>query len=263
MTISRRLRHTWIGAGSFVAVVSLGWGAYQATSLLSFDSQKFRESFTAAETAAVETIDVDNDCGSVEIIGSDRDDVVIDGRVIRGLTAPTHSERVAGSTLELDARCNPIAEFGSVDYDIQVPRDVAVKVRASEAGVRVSNVSGALDVSSSGGGVRVEGAHGALRLRSSGGGVTGFALESRTADASSSDGGVRLEFLDEPQTVTASSSGGGVTVVIPDTNVSYNVDASSSGGGVSRDVRSDPTSDRTITVHSSDGGVTVRYPEAP
>ena len=111
--------------------------------------------------------------------------------------------------------------------------------------------------------MRVEGAVGDLRLRSSGGGITAIGLQSSTADADSSGGGVRLEFVDAPQSVRATSSGGGVTVVIPDTNVSYNVDASSSGGGVSRDVRSDPDSTRTISVHSSGGGVTVQYPSSP
>ena len=263
MARSRGMRRTWIGAGAVMALASLGWGTFQATSLLAFDRQSFRSSFTTTESAAVRRIDIDNAAGSVDIVGSDRQDIAIDGDVVRGLQAPKHSERVVGDTLVIDATCHSISSFCSVDYDIQVPRDVAVRIRASGGGVRVTNVTGAQDIGASGGGVRVEGAEGALHLRSSGGGITALALRSAVADADSSGGGVRLEFIDAPQTVGASSSGGGVTVVIPDTNFSYNVDASSSGGGVSRDVRSDPESSRTISVHSSGGGVTVQYPNSP
>ena len=263
MARSTGMRRTWIGAGAVMAVASLGWGTFQATSLLAFEREKFRTTFSSTEVAAVRAIDIDNAVGSVDLIGSDRNDVAIDGKVIRGLSEPKHTERLNGDTLEIDASCLNLSSFCSVDYDIQVPRGVSVRVRAAGGGVRVANVSGAQDLDSSGGGVRVEGAVGDLRLRSSGGGITAIGLQSSTADADSSGGGVRLEFIDAPQTVKASSSGGGVTVVIPDTNVSYNVDASSRGGGVSRDVRSDPESSRTISVHSSGGGVTVQYPNSP
>ena len=263
MAASRGARRAWTAAGAVMAVASLGWGTFQVTSLLAFDREQFHTSFTTAEVAAVRTIDIDNATGSVDIVGSDRSDVAIDGKVISSLSEPKRTERVHGDTLEIDASCHNLSSFCSVDYDIQVPRDVSVRVRAAGGGVRVANVTGAQALDSSGGGLRVEGAAGDLRLRSSGGGITAIGLQSSTADADSSGGGVRLEFVAAPQSVRATSSGGGVTVVIPDTSVSYNVDASSSGGGVSRDVRSDPDSSRTISIHSSGGGVTVQYPSSP
>jgi Putative adhesin len=264
MAGSRRVHTTWIALAVVFTVASLGWGTYTAAGLLAFDRQEFRESFASSVAASVTTIDVDNGAGSVHIIGSDREDIVIDGDIIRGLSEPTHSERVRGDTLELDADCPAIANFCSLDYDIQVPIGISVEVHASAGGVRVSNVSGPLDLSSSGGGVRVEGAAGDLDLRSSGGGVTAIGLESEVVDASSSGGGVRLEFVTPPRTVNASSTGGGVTVEVPRTNAFYNVDASSSGGSVTVDeaLRINSESDRVINVHSSGGSVTVRYPEA-
>jgi hypothetical protein len=260
---SRVARTTWIAAGACLAVASLGWGTFQATSLLAFDRRHFTESFTPAQTGPITTIDVDNAAGSIEIVGSDRDDIVIDGEIERGIKKPTHSERVADGTLRLEADCFAMSTICSVDYDVQVPRDIAVKVRAAGGSVRVTNMTGAQDLDSSGGGLRVEAASGDLRLRSSGGGVTAIGLRSARVDASASGGGVRLEFVDEPQAVNASSSGGGVTVVVPDTPVAYDIDAASSGGGAHRDVRSDPNSNRTIRVRSSGGGVTVRYPAGP
>jgi putative adhesin len=256
-------RKAWILAGSIFVLASVGWGTFQIVNALAYDKKQFRESFGVTTTSAVRSLDIDNAAGSVKVIASDRNDIVIDGEVLRSLAKPTHHERVNGDVLEIGATCNSLGGFCSVDYDIQVPRDVDVRVRASGGGVRVSNVTGDLDLRSSGGGVRVEGATGTLFLRSSGGGITAIGLQSTVVDASSSGGGVGLEFLEEPVNVSATSSGGGVTVVIPNTRATYNIKASSSAGSVSRDVRSDPESSRRIHVSSSGGGVTLRYPESP
>ena len=256
-------RKTWVLVGSIFVIASVGWGAFQLVNAFAYDKKQFRESFGTTTTATVRSLDIDNDAGSVTVIASDRNDIVIDGKVLRSLAKPKHHERVNGDVLEIGASCNALGGFCSVDYDIQVPRDVDVRVRAGGGGVRVSNVTGDLDLRSSGGGVRVEGATGTLFLRSSGGGITAIGLQSTVVDASSSGGGVGLEFLREPVNVSATSSGGGVTVIIPDTRATYNIQASSSAGSVSRDIRSDPDSSRRIHVSSSGGGVTLRYPESP
>ena len=129
MAATRGARRAWTAAGAVMAVASLGWGTFQVTSLLAFDREKFRTSFTTTESTAVRTIDIDNAAGSVDIVGSDRSDIAIDGKIIRSLVEPKHTERVHGDTLEIDASCHNLSSFCSVDYDIQVPRGVSVKVR--------------------------------------------------------------------------------------------------------------------------------------
>jgi hypothetical protein len=255
-------RKTWMVLGSVFALASVGWGVFQIVGMFAYDKTHFHQTFDVTTSARVQSLDIGNNVGSVKVIGSDRPDIVIEGVVLRGLIKPSHREVVVGNVLEMHASCRTGAtNFCSVDYEIQVPRDVDVRVRASGAGIRVSNVTGDIDLSSSGGAVRVEGSSGALRLHSSGGGVSGIGLHSTVVDASSSGGGVELEFLSEPTNVRATSSGGGVTVVIPDTDVAYRIEATSSGGSVSREVRSDPAASRRIHVSSSGGSVTVRYPE--
>ena len=263
LTQSRTVRYAWIAFGAVFVVAALFWGLVQAVSLLAFDRQRFEQSFDVAIAGTITKIDVDNGAGSVRLVGTDADSIQIDGKVVRGINEPSHTERVVGETLEIDASCSTLGNFCSVDYVVQVPRDVDVKVRASGGGVRVFGIHGALDIGSSGGGLHIEGATGDLHLRSSGGGITATELESAHADASSSGGGVRLEFVDEPTAVNASSSGGSVTVVVPRTDADYRVDASSSGGGVDTEVTRNDNSERAITVHSSGGGVTVRYPPGP
>jgi hypothetical protein len=264
MAARRRFRLAWIVAGAVFAVASLGWASVNALSLLAFDRQTFQEEFDARITATVMHLDIDNDGGAVRIIGTDDDEIRVDGKTVRGLSKPTHDERVVGDTLEVDADCTSITGLCSVDYVVEVPRHLEVRARASGGGIRIFGMTGSIDAESSGGGVHVEGGSGDLRLRSSGGGVSAVESESTTVDAQSSGGGVRLEFVDEPQSVIASSSGGGVTVVVPRTNTTYRIDASSSGGGTNVDqgTRND-NSLRSITVHSSGGSVNVRYPTSP
>jgi hypothetical protein len=260
--MSRFPKIAWIAAGGLFAFASLGWGTYNAVSLLAFDKYTFHESFTTAEFAAVDTIDVDNPAGSVQVVGTDSaSGVVIEGDVLRGLSNPTHSERVDGSTLEVRGSCRAATTFCSVNYTLRVPRHVDLQIRSSGGGVRTFGIDGAQDIDSSGGSVHLEGARAALKLDSSGGGVTATGIESDTVEASSSGGGVRLEFERSPTRVDASSSGGGVTVEVPDNPVTYQVDVGSSGGGTRTDIRTDPDSTHRIAAHSSGGGVTVRYPE--
>jgi hypothetical protein len=260
---TRTVRWFWIVTGSLVAIVSLAWSTFNVASLLAWDRQEFRETFEVADFSDIRAIDVDNGAGSVRIIGTAGEGlVVVDGEIVQGFQKASHDERIEGDTLVLDADCPIVVSYCNIDYEVQVPRDVDLRVRAGGGPATITGVDGRLDIESSGGGVRIENASGELVLRSSGGGVRGIGLTSQQVDASSSGGGVRLEFVTAPSSVVAGSSGGGVTVVVPDDpDIFYALDTSSSGGGVNDEIRFDPNSARTISAHSSGGGVTVRYPE--
>jgi hypothetical protein len=261
MATARTTRAAWLAAGSLLAIATLAYGTFTAVGLLAYDRDEFAVTFPVDEP--VDAIDADNDAGSLTVLGENRDDVVVEADIVRGLFSPDHDIRVVDGTLRIDGSCPVLPDtWCDLDITVRMPRDVDVSAEVSGGGIRVEGLTGRLDLDTSGGGVRVVDVSGPLRLSASGGGVTGTALRSDTVDAASSGGGVRLVFAAEPTTVDASSSGGGVTVVLPDTDATYAVDASSSGGGVRTDVRTDPDSDRTIRVSSSGGGVTVRYPEA-
>jgi hypothetical protein len=250
-------RSAWLIGGSVFAVIALAYGLTVVIDLLSFGRSHFEQTFAEPIT----TLEIDSDGGSVRVEGTTGNETVVLASLRRGLRAPTHRESLVGDRLVLDSDCPAFfTSFCGVSYTVRVPAHVAVIVTSSGGGVRVSDLSGSVDISSSGGGVRATGVTGTLRMRSSGGGVTGDALRTPDVDASSSGGGVRLTFAIAPTTVRAQSSGGGVTVEVPNTPETYRLDATSSGGGVSTSVRSDPTSSRSIEVRSSGGGVTVRYP---
>lgn len=252
-------RTAWIAFGSIVAVATLVYGVLSVVGLLSWARKDVQLVFDDPVT----TVDIDNDAGRVRVVAGSGDEVVVNANVTYGLRDAHVDAHVEGDRLIVRASC-PIVIFGTcdVDYTVEVPADVAVRVRASGGGITIDGVEGAVDASSSGGGVRLVDTGGPIVARSSGGGVRGEDLRSESVDASSSGGGVRLSFTTTPDEVRARSSGGGVTVEVPDTPEPYAVQASSSGGSVrTSDVRHDPDSPRIIDVRSSGGGVTVRYRE--
>lgn len=254
---SARHRSAWIIGGSVFCVIALAYGVVAVLDVFSFGRDEFERTFTEP----IATIEIDSDAGSVRIEGTNTEETVVIASLRRGLRAPSHTETLIGDRLVLDSGCPTLlTSLCNVSYTLRVPADVAIVVTSSGGGVRVSDLTGPVDISSSGGGIRATRTSGPLRLRSSGGGITGEALASVDVDASSSGGGVRLAFASAPSAVVVDSSGGGVTVELPNTPETYRLEATSSGGGVSTSVRSDPASTRVIDVHSSGGGVTVRYP---
>jgi hypothetical protein len=250
-------RTAWLAVGLVLAVPAVLWGAFSVAGLLAYDAYDRHASFAGP----VHVVDIDASAGGVRLTGSDRSGAVVDTHVIRGFTRPKADVSLADGRLHIHNTCGFTTGWCSVMSRVQVPSDVDVVVRSSGGSVRISGVTGDLDLSASGGGVHVTGSSGTLRLRSSGGGVDATGIEGGTVNASSSGGGVRLEFSRPPEAVVASSSGGGVTVVVPRDSTAYRVDAHSSGGGTHTDVRTDPTGRRRIDVSSSGGGVTVRYPD--
>jgi hypothetical protein len=255
-------RVLWITFGSVFAVACLVYGTFTVVELVGFARSSSHVVITPEQAAGITRIEVRSDAGSARIIGSDRTDIVVDGKITYGLKKPGDSTRIEGDTLVVDSSCEVwVNTFCTVDYTIQVPARLEVEASASGGGLRIEGIDGSVKASSSGGGVRAVDTGGDLDLDSSGGGVRGERLRSQVVVADSSGGGVRLSFAEPPRTVDADSSGGGVTIEVPP-GVAFDIRASSSGGGVdTSDVAHDPDSDRTITVDSSGGGVTVRRTE--
>ena len=238
-------------------MIALAYGVYMSVDLLAFGRDHFQRTFTES----IATVEIRNGAGSVRVDGTSGNEVVVDVDIRRGLREPKHSQTVTGGRLVLDASCPTMfTNTCDLDYAVRLPAGVAIVIRSSGGGARLTDVAGSIDASSSGGGIQLFRTTGPLRLRSSGGGIRGEDLRSDSVDASSSGGGVRLAFAAAPTSVVVNSSGGGVTVQVPNSGEAYQLRVSSSGGSVSTPVRADPTSSRIIDARSSGGGVTVRYP---
>ena len=132
--------------GSLVAVPLLALGAMQATSVLAHEERTERTEMAAGELTGVL---VDNDAGSVEVVGVEgADAVVVHARISEGLRSTGHRVDERDGMVVVRGSC-PLfaAEWCSVDYTIEVPVDMYVDVSGVE-GVQVSDVAGGVNAHS-------------------------------------------------------------------------------------------------------------------
>jgi DUF4097 and DUF4098 domain-containing protein YvlB len=236
----------WYGWLIIVVVVLAGLGLVRR-----------RQRWTAT-FAGVRRVDVQTAAGRVEVIGEERRDVQAEVTVAGSLgRGPRHTEWVDGERLICRAGWwAPPFGFGWVDYRLRVPAGTAVTGSSGGGSALVDGVDGEVDVRSSAGTVTGRRLAGRVRLHSSAGTVVGSELSAPAAEADTSAGSVRLDFLTPPDRVEARSSAGSVDVMVPDEV--YRVDATSSAGGVEISVRTDPGAGRRISARSSAGRVRVR-----
>jgi Putative adhesin len=252
------LRRTWRIGGSLAAVCVLGFGTLQSVTRLAHEEETVTRRL---DGAGLELIDVRNSAGSVHIVGTQGDSVTVRARVSHGLRSTGESVRRDGDRLVLRGTCPVIgSDFCTVTYNVEVPRDIDVRIRA-DAAITVSDVSGDVDASTDNGRVEAARVTGDVDLDSDNGRVVGTDLRAGTAHAESDNGRVEMGFLASPRTLEARSDNGSVEVVLPRTSSYYRiVDVSSDNGSAATpEIRIDPESRRTITATSDNGDVTVRY----
>jgi hypothetical protein len=258
---SREARWLWLAAGSFVAAFTLVFSVSGMAAALARDTGSFR----VVVDEPVSSLSVEADAASsVRIVGTEGDDVVVEAVTHRGLIAPEHSEDVVDGQLRVDSSCDGVGPFAvsffcGVEYTIQVPTDVDVRVTDGSGRVEVENVDGVIDLHTDGASVAVTDAGGPVKADTVGGGFDGVGLSGPTLVVTTLGGGADAAFTEAPERVEVRTAGGGSTLLLPPGDEVYRVDTSAAGGSEVLDVRSDPRSDRTITVATAGGGITIRY----
>lgn len=250
-------RTAWLVIGGVLVIATLGWGTYHAVGLLAHEEYTEIDTFAAAE---VTSLDVSNGNGRVTVVGSASDEIVVTSDISEGLRAPRREMRVVDGRLDLEASCPVFSgTWCSVDFTVQIPRDVAVEIDADNGAIDVRGVDAAVDVRSDNGRVELVDIAGDVDAHSDNGRVVGRSLTSSVVNAQSDNGRVELQFDSDPTTVVAESDNGRVEVLLPETDVAYRLDISSDNGSVEQAVRVDPDSARSLTIKSDNGSVSVGY----
>ncbi len=253
---NRGVRTLWLVFGAVLFVGALTWGAYEVVSILSHEE---RTEINTYPSAGLATVDVGNDGGSVRVVATDGDEVVVRAEISEGLRATGERQEVVGDVLELRASCpNFGSEWCGVSYELQVPRDLALVVRADSGSVDVTGMTGVVDVDADNGSIELTGLRGTIRASTDNGRVEGFDLRSQSVTVDSDNGSVTLEFAEAPTTVMATTDNGSVEVVVPDDGEAYRVDVQSDNGSETDDVLEDPASPRSITIRTDNGSATAR-----
>jgi hypothetical protein len=260
---SRAGRRLWLAAGSFVAAFTLVFSFAGVASAFARETGSFR----VVVDEPVSSISVTSEAAtSVRIVGTEADVVVVEAVTHRGLIAPEHAEEVVDDQLRIDSSCGAvgplaIAFYCSVEYTIQVPADLDVRVTEANGRVEVENVDGVIDLQTDGASIYVTDSGGPVTAHTVGGGFQGVGLSGPTLVVTTLGGGVDAAFTEAPDRVEVRTAGGGSTLLLPPGDEAYRLDTSAAGAPEVLDVRSDPSSDRAITVGTAGGGITIRYQE--
>ena len=163
-----RGRALWVIFGSLLLLGGLWWGTFNVVELIAHEERT--ERFTVP-AALADRLLVDNDTGSVTIVGTDTDEISVEAEVSDGLRHTGFRREVVGSTLELHGSCPVIGSMWCrVTYRIEVPRDLTIEVDTDDGRVGVSNVDGDLRIESDNGSIELSGC---LRARSPSTATTG------------------------------------------------------------------------------------------
>lgn len=251
-----RGRPLWVLFGSLFVLAGLGWGAFNVVELLAHEERTERFTVRAAD---VSRLLVDNDTGSVTIVGTASDEVNVVAEVSDGLRSTGFRHEVVDGTLELRGSCPLLGSMWCrVTYRIEVPRHLAVDVDSDDSRVEISNVDGDVDVDTSNGSVELSGIAGAITVSGDNGSITGDELSSAVAQLETDNGRIELSFVEPPDRVDAEGNNGSIEVVLPVVDVGYDVETSTSNGEETIDVLDNPDSPHRVRVETDNGSITVR-----
>ncbi|MFK8909094.1 hypothetical protein [Streptomyces sp. YS-3] len=223
-------------------------------------------SHTSVETSdrhPVRTVEVDAGNAELTVVPGAEGEVRVQERLSWSLRKPKVRKEWDGDTLRLRPECDgrfAVTSLGcSVQLDLTVPAGVGLTVRSGSGGVRVSGLTGPIDVHGGSGTVKLYGVRGPLKAVVGSGSVSGAAIGSAGAEVRSGSGHAELEFVTAPRKVTAATGSGNVELFLP-IGSHYRI-TGSKGSGTRHidDSLRDPASDRLIDLSAGSGTATVDH----
>ncbi|HEY5416451.1 MAG TPA: DUF4097 family beta strand repeat-containing protein [Gemmatimonadaceae bacterium] len=141
--------------------------------------------------------------GGIEIIGSDRKDILVISKIQAQAGSESDAKDIAGEIridigdeIRADGPSTRWRSSWSVSYEIQVPRKINLDLSATNGGISIENVDGRLEFETTNGGVSLTGVAGDVRGSTSNGGVdvelTGDRWSGAGLDVSTTNGGVEV-----------------------------------------------------------------------
>jgi hypothetical protein len=155
--------------------------------------------------AARSTLRVDGrQNGGIEIIGSDRNNIVVISKIQAQAGSESDAKELAdgirvelGDEIRADGPSTRWRSSWSVSYELYVPRRISLDLTATNGGITIENVDGRIEFETSNGGVTLTGLSGNVRGSTSNGGVevslTGSQWTGEGLDVRTTNGGVELE----------------------------------------------------------------------
>jgi hypothetical protein len=185
----------------------------------------------------VTTVVIDGGASSITVTGSDRGSILVTQHPSYSKTPPTTSRRVAGTTLTLSYSCKSELVC-SVEYDVAVPRGVAVRASTREGAITLTSLRGYVSA------------------QTDAGLITANDLGSATVELKSNAGGIIAAFSAAPGSLSASTNIGAISITVPGA-AAYQVHTHTYVGSSTVTVHKNPASPHVITASSDLGSITI------
>ncbi len=237
---------------AFMALAGVG-----AAGLATFAGVKDRQ--VSTRPGPIRSVEVDVDAGRVEVVAGEADEARVDRTRQYIVGAPVTGETLVDGVLRLTASCRRFVPLGCrVDYRVEVPGGVPVRVRTDRGSVEVERMGGMVDVETEAGGVRLVGTRGAVRATTSAGNIEGVDLVAGFLDATTDAGRIRLALAEPSARIGLRTGAGNIDLSLPDVAGGYRVTTETGAGRVEVNVPQEPTSARAVTATTEAGNISVR-----
>jgi hypothetical protein len=211
-------------------------------------------------------LQVETSGGSISVIGSNQDEVVVEMYVRH------KGDYVEKGEADLDDYEIDISKDGntikaivdrknsrgwnwnngySISFIVYTPRDTRTRLKTSGGSLTAKNMDGSQELRTSGGSITTEGIRGEMVLKTSGGSINMTEIQGNV-EANTSGGTIRAETL--VGNLEARTSGGSIRLK----GMQGNIDARTSGGSITAEVL-EPSD--YIELKTSGGSITVTVPE--
>jgi len=196
---------------------------------------------------------ISNRNGGIEVIGQDRNDIVLEARVVASAGSRDDAESVAhqvkidlGDTIRADGPSTSIFTLRSwyVNYRLLVPRHLAAQLHTVNGGIELSGLDGNDTAETTNGGISLRDLAGEVHARTTNGGINATLSGDRWNGAG----------------LFAGTTNGGISVNLP-AQYSAHLVASTTNGGISvgLPLSGARTTGRHIDANLGTGGATVQF----
>jgi hypothetical protein len=203
--------------------------------------------------------------GGISVKGENRSDVLVRA-CVQAWGSTDEAARSLASSIKINTsgviRATGSEDNWSVSYDIRVPRNTSLNLKAHNGGLAIKSVDGSMDLSTMNGGISVSDAAGDVRGRTTNGGVSvslvGNGWKGSGLDLQTTNGGVQLSIPSSfAANVEAGTVNGGFSSDIPELNVTTD-DKKGYGHSSAKQVRATLNGGgANIRVVTTNGGIRI------
>jgi hypothetical protein len=217
-----------------------------------------KDKTTLAQPGPVHSLEVDVEVGRIQIVPGQSDGATIT-RTRRYLVGgPEAREALVDGVLRVNAECQSIITAGcAVDYRLEVPAGVPVRIRTKRGSVSVTDMTGMVEVDAGAGNVRLIRTRGPVKVGTSAGDVDGVDIAAQFLDATTSAGRIRLSIAEAPGRLGLKTGAGNIDVGLPTTPGGYRVATETGAGKADVTVEQNEGGSRAIIASTGAGNIRI------